>query len=82
MYVQLNIVASSGNHCCSEKAICIKYSKREREEREWERETGREREGGEILCVCVCVASIIQYAKRMRRIILSSVACLAISYFS
>jgi len=47
-----------------------------------ERDRERERGGRDIVCVCVCVASIIQYAKRMRRIILSSVACLAISYFS
>jgi hypothetical protein len=31
---------------------------------------------------CVSVASVIQHAKRMRRIILSSVACLAVPYFS
>jgi hypothetical protein len=31
---------------------------------------------------CVSVALVIQYAKRMRRIILSSVACLAVPYFS
>jgi hypothetical protein len=31
---------------------------------------------------CVFVAVVIQHAKRMRRIALSSVACLAISYFS
>jgi hypothetical protein len=31
---------------------------------------------------CVCVALIIQHAKRMHRIILSSVACLALPYFS
>jgi hypothetical protein len=30
----------------------------------------------------VCVALVIQHAKRMRRIILSSVACLAVPYFS
>jgi hypothetical protein len=30
----------------------------------------------------VSVALVIQHAKRMRRIILSSVACLAVSYFS
>ena len=28
------------------------------------------------------VASVIQYAKRMRRIILSTVSCLAVPYFS
>jgi hypothetical protein len=32
--------------------------------------------------VCVSVALVIQHAKRMRRIILSSVACLAVPYFS
>jgi hypothetical protein len=31
---------------------------------------------------CVSVALVIQNAKRMRRIILSSVACLAVPYFS
>jgi hypothetical protein len=31
---------------------------------------------------CVSVALVIQHAKRMRRIILSSVACLALPYFS
>jgi len=33
------------------------------------------------VCVCVCVAVCIQLPMRMRRII-SSVACLAIPYFS
>ena len=33
-------------------------------------------------CECVSVALVIQHAKRMRRIILSSVACLAVPYFS
>jgi hypothetical protein len=31
---------------------------------------------------CVSVALVIQHAKRMRRIILSSVACLVLPYFS
>jgi hypothetical protein len=31
---------------------------------------------------CVSVALVIQHAKRMRRIILSPVACLAVPYFS
>jgi hypothetical protein len=31
---------------------------------------------------CVSVALFIQHAKRMRRIILPSVACLAVPYFS
>jgi hypothetical protein len=31
---------------------------------------------------CVSVALVTQHAKRMRRIILSSVACLALPYFS
>jgi hypothetical protein len=31
---------------------------------------------------CVSVASVIHHAKRMRRIILPSVACLAVPYFS
>ena len=30
----------------------------------------------------VCVALVIQHAKRMHRIILSSVSCLAVPYFS
>jgi predicted exporter len=35
------------------------------------------------VCVCVCVlALVIRYAKRMRRIILPSVACLGLPYFS
>jgi len=34
------------------------------------------------VCVFVYVALIIQYAKRMRCIILSFVACLTITYFS
>jgi hypothetical protein len=33
-------------------------------------------------CECVSVALVIGHAKRMRRIILSSVACLALTYFS
>ena len=32
--------------------------------------------------VCVFVASVIHHAKRMRHIILSSVACLAVPYFT
>jgi hypothetical protein len=31
---------------------------------------------------CVSVALVIQHAKRMRRVILSSVACLVVPYFS
>jgi len=31
---------------------------------------------------CISVALVIQHAKRMRHIILSSVACLAVPYFS
>jgi hypothetical protein len=31
---------------------------------------------------CMPVASVIQHAKRMRRIMLSSVACPAVEYFS
>jgi hypothetical protein len=31
---------------------------------------------------CMSVALVIQHVKRMRRIILSSVACLAVPYFS
>jgi hypothetical protein len=35
------------------------------------------------MCVCACIlALVIQYAKRMRRIILSSVACLVLQCFS
>jgi hypothetical protein len=33
-------------------------------------------------CKCVSVALVIQHAKRMRRFILPSVACLAVPYFS
>jgi hypothetical protein len=33
-------------------------------------------------CECVSVALVIQHAKSMRRIILSSVACLALPYLS
>jgi hypothetical protein len=33
-------------------------------------------------CECVSVALVIQHAKRMRRIILSSVACSTLPYFS
>ena len=32
--------------------------------------------------MCVSVALVIQYSKRMRRIMLSSVACPAVPYFS
>jgi hypothetical protein len=32
-------------------------------------------------CECVSVALVIQHAKRMRRIILASVACVAVPYF-
>jgi hypothetical protein len=32
--------------------------------------------------VCVSVALVIQHAKRMRRVILPSVACLALPHFS
>ena len=31
--------------------------------------------------VCVCVALVIRHAKRMRRIILLSVSCLAVPHF-
>jgi hypothetical protein len=34
------------------------------------------------VCVCVCVAVVIQHVKSMRHIILSSVACFALPYFS
>jgi len=34
------------------------------------------------VCVCVSVALVIQHAKRMRRIIFSSVAYLALPFFS
>ena len=33
------------------------------------------------VCVCVCVALFIQHAKRMRSIMLSSVACLTLAIF-
>ena len=36
-----------------------------------------------IFCVCVCVFSlVVQHAKRMRHVILSYVACVALPYFS
>ena len=35
-----------------------------------------------LVCVCVCVALVIQQAERMRRIILPSVACPYLQYFS
>jgi len=34
------------------------------------------------VCVCVCVALVIQHARRMRRTVMSSVACLALQDFS
>jgi len=34
------------------------------------------------VCVCACVGLVIQHAKRARHIILSSVACPALPYFS
>jgi hypothetical protein len=34
------------------------------------------------VCVCTCVASVIQHEKRMRHIVLSSVACPVLPYFS
>jgi hypothetical protein len=34
------------------------------------------------LSVCLSVELVTQHTKRMRRIILSSVTCLAVSYFS
>jgi len=33
------------------------------------------------VCVCVSVVLVTQHAKRMRRMILTSVACLVLSYF-
>jgi hypothetical protein len=34
------------------------------------------------VCVCVCFLTlVIRHAMRVRRVILSSVACLAVSYF-
>ena len=39
-----------------------------------------------LVCLCVfvsvCVASVIQLARHMRRVTLSSVTCLAVPYFS
>jgi hypothetical protein len=58
MYVQRNSETPSPNHCCSGKAISIKYYE------------------------CVSLALVILHAKRMRRIILSSVACMYLQYFS
>ena len=34
------------------------------------------------MCVCVCAALVIQHANRLRRIALSYVTCLAVTYFS
>ena len=34
------------------------------------------------VCVCVCIAIVIQHAQRMRRIMLSCVASVAVPYFS
>jgi len=34
------------------------------------------------VCVCVCVALAVQYARRMRRTVMSSVACLGLQDFS
>jgi hypothetical protein len=34
------------------------------------------------MSVCVSVTLVIRHAKRMRRVTLSSVACLAVPYFS
>jgi stalled ribosome alternative rescue factor ArfA len=45
----------------------------------------RERERESVcvcVCVCVCVALLIQHAKCMRRVILSSVACVVVPRFS
>jgi hypothetical protein len=69
-YVQHNNKANSCNHCCSGKAISITYS-----------EFGFECQCV-CVCVCVCVALVVQHAKRMRHIVLSSVASLAPPYFS
>jgi hypothetical protein len=80
-----NIQLPSRNCCFCGKAKCIPYFERERE---------RERVcvcvcvyvcvtvGG---CVCVCVSVrkdfVIQHAKHMHHVILSSLACLALPYF-
>jgi hypothetical protein len=64
-YMQRNTEARSRTPCCRGKAINIAYSV--------------------CVCVCVCVclsvALFIQHAKRMSRIILSSVTFLAVPYF-
>ena len=42
--------------------------------------------GGNVISItyseCVSVALVVQHAKRMRSIILSSLACMAVNYFS
>jgi hypothetical protein len=64
--VYRNIDARSRSHCCHGKAINSTYSA--------------------CVCVCVCVyvsvALVTLHAKRLCRIILLSVACLAVQYFS
>jgi hypothetical protein len=58
MHVKCNNDPQMHNHCCSIKAVSIRYSE------------------------CVSVALVIQHAKRMRRVIFSSVACLFLPYIS
>ena len=56
--------------CCANSTVCIRAAYR------WH--TCRTKERSITYCVCVCVALFIQHAKRMRRAILSSLACLAV----
>jgi hypothetical protein len=65
MYIQRNIEALSRNHFCCGKAVSVKHS--------------------DCMFVCVCVfgslALVIGRAKRMRRVMLSPVACVAAPNF-
>jgi hypothetical protein len=75
MHVSRNVEARSRNHCCREKqsvlhSLCVYVC------------------ACTCMCVCVCVSVCLsvalfsQHAKRMRSIILCSVACQALKYFS
>jgi hypothetical protein len=67
MYYQCNTEAHSRNHICRGISLSITDNECARvRARAW---------------VCMCVSLIVRHAKRMRRFILSSVACLAVPYF-